>query len=209
MAETITDRKTHWENVYRSKLALETSWYQAEPRLSLDMIARTGINTDDAVIDVGGGTSLLVEFLLELGFRDLTVLDISAAALQQVCTRLGPKAREIKWIEVDITEFEPHKTFALWHDRAVFHFLTDAKDRKCYMDRLDKALKPGGRAIIATFAPDGPSRCSGLDIVPYDAAKLGRELGEKYRLEQQERETHITPAGGEQKFGFYCFRKMA
>lgn len=203
------DRKSHWESVYSSKSAQETSWYQLEPRLSLDLIDKTGVDKGQAIIDVGGGASVLVDFLLNRGYSDLTVMDISAAALQQARQRLGQKASAVDWIETDVTEFMPRKTFYLWHDRAVFHFLTDKEDRVHYLDALNEALKPGGWVIMAAFAPDGPEKCSGLQIVQYDAAKLGRQLGGKYRLERQEKEMHVTPAGQHQSFGFYCFRKMA
>lgn len=162
-----------------------------------------------AIIDVGGGASVLVDFLLNRGYSDLTVLDISLAAIQQARQRLDQKASAVDWIEADITEFVPRKTFDVWHDRAAFHFLTDKEDRVHYLHALNEALKPGSWVILAAFTPDGPERCSGLQIVQYDAAKLGNELGQKYRLERQEKEMHVTPAGHHQSFGFYCFRKMA
>jgi trans-aconitate methyltransferase len=203
------DRKSHWESVYSSKSAQETSWYQLEPRISLDWIEKTGVDKGQAIIDVGGGASVLVDFLLNQGYSDLTVMDISAAALKQARQRLDQKASAVDWIEADVTEFVPRKSFDVWHDRAVFHFLTEKKDRTRYLHALNEALKPGGWVIMAAFAPDGPEKCSGLQIVRYDAAKLGKELGGKYRLERQEKEMHVTPAGHHQSFGFYCFRKMA
>ena len=203
------DRKSHWESVYSSKSAQETSWYQLEPRLSLDLIEKTGIDKGQAIIDVGGGASVLVDFLLKLGYSDLTVMDISAAALQQARQRLDQKASAVDWIEADATEFVPRKTFELWHDRAAFHFLTEKEDRVRYLHALNRSLKSGGWVIMAAFAPDGPEKCSGLHIVQYDAAKMAKALGEMYRLERQKNEMHVTPAGHQQSFGFYCFRKMA
>lgn len=209
MGTTKSDRRAHWENVYSVKRAQETSWYQNKPRISLDMIQQSGIGKNAAMIDVGGGASRLVDYLLDLGFNDLSVLDISAAALKQARDRLGAAASGVEWIEADVTHYVPRRTYDLWHDRAAFHFLTDAGDRQSYVHTLSRALKPGGTAIIATFAPDGPEKCSGLNIVRYDSTSLGKELGTKYQLESREYERHVTPAQREQSFGFYCFRKMA
>ncbi len=204
-----SDRKRHWETVYGNKTAEETSWYQLFPRLSLSMIARAGVGRDAALVDIGGGASLLVDHLLDQGYRDLTVLDISAAALAQASSRLGQRAKRITWVEADVTVYEPSRQFDLWHDRAAFHFLTEAKDRKRYMTVLRKALAPGGQAIVATFAPGGPQKCSGLDIVQYDAGKLGDELGPEFTLQEQHQERHETPAGREQLFNFFRFQSLA
>jgi SAM-dependent methyltransferase len=199
------ERRRHWEGVYRSKQPIETSWYQATPTLSLQMIANTGAGFEEGVIDIGGGASLLVDHLLALGYRDLTVLDLAAEALDQARRRLGPNARRIEWLVADVTEYVPARTFAVWHDRAAFHFLTDPADRERYVGGLSAALEPGGQAIIAAFAPDGPTRCSGLDIVRYDADTLGAVLGAGFRLVEERRESHTTPQGREQRFGFYRF----
>jgi len=203
------DRRAHWERVYRGKQPTETSWYQAEPTLSLELIGNAGVGPGDGLIDVGGGASLLVDHLLARGYADVTVLDLSAEALQHARRRLGPDARRVAWIEADVTEFVPTRTFALWHDRAAFHFLTDPADRRCYVQVLQAALDPGGQAIIAAFAPDGPERCSGLDIVRYDADTLGAALGGEFRLLEERRESHLTPQGREQRFGFYRFQRGA
>jgi SAM-dependent methyltransferase len=203
------DNKTHWENAWRTKKAKETSWYQAVPTISLSMIRNSGLEHDAAVIDVGGGASLLVDHLLSDGYRDLTVLDISAAAIAQARARLGEHADRVKWVTSDITCFKPTRAFGLWHDRAAFHFLTDPADRERYVDVLYRSLAPGGQAIIASFAPGGPRRCSGLDIVQYDAQGLQAVLGEGMVLLEQEEEHHLTPAGAEQKFGFYRFGRVA
>jgi SAM-dependent methyltransferase len=203
------DRKQHWEAVYTGKAANETSWHQANPAASLSMIEAASGGRAASLIDVGGGASLLVDHLLELGYRDLTVLDIARSALDQARRRLGPKAAAVEWIESDVTQFKPDRTWAIWHDRAAFHFLIGAADRRRYVEVLNQALADGGQAIIAAFAPDGPARCSGLDVVRYDAASLGAELGDAFSLQEERFESHRTPAGREQRFGFYRFRKSA
>jgi trans-aconitate methyltransferase len=206
---TPSERQQHWEEVYRSKPAVETSWYQAEPTTSLDMIHNTGALADHGLIDVGGGASLLVDHLLQLGCRDLTVLDLSAEAMEQARQRLAAGARRVQWVVSDITEYVPDRHFGVWHDRAAFHFLTDPADRERYVQVLRSALWPGGQAIIAAFAPDGPERCSGLEIVRYDADAMGATLGNAFSLLEERRETHLTPLGREQRFGFYRFRYRA
>ena len=203
------DRKTHWEAVYSSRPVTETSWHQKDPRFSLSLIENAGVGTEAALIDVGGGASLLVDYLLESGYRDLTVLDISAAALEQARQRLGQAADQVNWIESDITVFRPQRQFELWHDRAVFHFLTDGQDRDSYVRVMNTALKVGGQAIIAAFALDGPKKCSGLDVVRYDRESLQSELGERFECLEADREEHETPAGRRQMFGFYRFRKIS
>ncbi len=208
MTKKDSDRRKHWDDVYSGKKAHETSWHQELPGLSLSMLAKAGLDHHASLIDIGGGASLLVDHLLELGCRDLTVLDISAAALEQARERLGNRASWVEWVVGDVTRYEPDRTFDLWHDRAAFHFLTSAEDRKHYVQVLCKALKPGGQAIIAAFALDGPEKCSGLDVVRYDGMKLSAELGPRLQLLDHEFETHITPAKREQRFGFYRFRRM-
>jgi len=201
------DRKQHWESVYGNKPAQQTSWYQKEPRLSLLMVANADLDHGAAMIDVGGGASLLVDYLLALGYRDLSVLDISRAALDQARTRLGKAASRINWIEADVTSYVADQQYDLWHDRAAFHFLTAKQDRLKYIRVLRKSLAPGGQAIMAAFALRGPEKCSGLDIVRYDAVKLGDELGPEFILEEQEEESHLTPANREQLFNFFRFRR--
>jgi trans-aconitate methyltransferase len=206
---TTGNRKQHWEGVYSAKQVHETSWHQDEPYLSLRMIENTKFDRSAAIIDVGGGASFLVDHLLDRSYKDLTVLDISAAALQQAQERLGEKAGRVEWVESDVTVYTPGRKFDLWHDRAAFHFLTSAEDRRRYLRVMREALKPEGQVIIASFAPDGPKKCSGLDIVQYDAQKMGEELGEDFVLQEQEWEKHQTPLGNEQQFGFYRFRRTA
>lgn len=199
----IDGRKQHWEQMYTSKSAQEVSWYQHAPRQSLDLIARTGIALNAAMIDVGSGASTLVDHLLDLGFEDISLLDISASAHAIVRARLGERADSIDWIETDITTFVPPKTYMLWHDRAVFHFLTEPADRAAYIRTLGSAMMPGGHVIMAAFAIGGPTRCSGLETVQYDAARLKAELGPNFVLHEQSDELHQKPAGGEQLFSFF------
>ena len=203
------DRKRHWEDVYVARRVQETSWHQDVPGPSLDMIATAAGDRKPALIDVGGGASMLVDFLLDQGFEDLTVLDISARALEQARQRLGPRASRVDWVEADVTAYAPTRSFGIWHDRAAFHFLTAREDRRCYVSVLEAALAPGGQAIIAAFAPDGPERCSGLDVVRYDAVGLAAELGPGFQLEETQSVRHLTPAGREQRFGFHRFRRVA
>jgi len=202
------DRKEHWEKTHATRRNRELSWYQKNPLVSLAMICRAGMDFDSPIIDVGSGASVLVDCLLDEGYEDLTVLDISGAALGKVRKRLGARAGLIKWIEQDITAFVAARTYAMWHDRAVFHFLTRERDRKLYVQALHLALQPGGQVLIAAFAVGGPEKCSGLDIVQYDAGKLTRELGAEFRLLEQEQENHLTSAGGSQKFGYYRFIRV-
>lgn len=200
------ERKTHWDKVYQDKSPLEVSWYQGKPALSLELIEHTGIAKTDAVIDIGGGASTLVDYLLEDGYSNLSVLDISAKALTHAQQRLGPRAQRVQWVISDITEFNPPVQYALWHDRAVFHFLTDPADRQRYVSALQNGLQHGGHLIMAAFAIGGPLKCSGLDIEQYDAEKLGRELGPAFELEEERAESHRTPDGREQKFGYFRYR---
>ncbi len=169
------------------------------------MISRANITADTPLIDVGGGASLLVDFLIEEGYRDLTVLDVSGVAIRKARRRLGDKASHVEWIEQDIISFEAPRKYGLWHDRALFHFLTLKEERRKYMQALRKALQGGGQAIISSFAVGGPERCSGLDIVQYDAVKLGRELGSGFTLLEQKEVLHLTPANKEQLFAYYRF----
>ncbi|HMO41646.1 MAG TPA: class I SAM-dependent methyltransferase [Kiritimatiellia bacterium] len=203
------DRKAHWQNVYQEKSPLDVSWYQKEPKLSLELIHRTGVSVDEPIIDVGGGASVLVDFLCKDGFTNLSVLDISENALADAKNRLGDLAKNIEWVESDVTEFNSSHKFTLWHDRAVFHFLTDESDRRKYVNALTQSLKAGGHLIIAAFAIGGPNKCSGLEIVQYDSSKLKAELGEKFELLEERNEIHITPANKEQKFMYFRFiRKL-
>jgi SAM-dependent methyltransferase len=199
-------RKEHWDRVYTQKPFNQTSWHQAIPRRSLLMIAQAASLTT-AIIDIGAGASLLVDHLLDRGFRDLSVLDVSGAALKQARSRLGERSKRLNWIEADVLEFIPGRSFGLWHDRAAFHFLTSMEDQQKYVSVLNQALEPGGQAIIATFSPEGPAKCSGLDIVQYNDSKMERVLGKSFRLLENQAELHVTPAGNEQAFNYFRFQK--
>ncbi len=198
-----SDRKEHWEKQYSDKSPSEVSWYQLEPTLSLRLIKETGIEKDEYIIDVGGGASNLVDHLHAAGYSRLAILDISKKSLELARQRLGTKADNTEWLEADITEFLPEHLYALWHDRAVFHFLTGKTDRIKYVQALKKAVRPQGHVVLAAFAIGGPTKCSGLDIVQYDASGLLYELGEEFRLVEEASETHMTPTGKEQKFSYF------
>jgi 2-polyprenyl-3-methyl-5-hydroxy-6-metoxy-1,4-benzoquinol methylase len=201
--------REHWERIYAAHSPLDVSWHQAEPRLSLELIGRTGMVPGGAVIDVGGGASLLVDRLLAQGQRRVAVLDLAENALAHARRRLGARAAEVEWYAQDVTTFSAPARFDVWHDRAVFHFLTRAAEREAYVRALRRGIGVGGQAIIAAFAPDGPVRCSGLDVVRYDGGALARELGAEFRLEESRAESHRTPAGGEQRFGYFRFLRVA
>jgi trans-aconitate methyltransferase len=181
------------------------SWYQRSPQLSLQMIAATGVAADGAIIDVGGGASTLVDKLLESGYSDVTVLDIASAALERSRARLGDAAKNVMWIEADILHFKPNRSFRLWHDRAVFHFLTEKSQQRHYADLLQKAIEPGGHLILATFGPDGPERCSGLPVQRYSTEELSRLLEPVFELQAQDLEEHKTPRGSVQQFLYTCW----
>jgi SAM-dependent methyltransferase len=200
-----TDRQAHWQNVYATKAEKEVSWFQESPVSSLDLIAATGIRSDAGIIDVGGGASRLVDSLLEKGFSRITVLDLSANALDEAKKRLGWRADGIDWIAADVTTWEPLRTYDLWHDRAAFHFLTEAADRNAYVVRLKNAVRAGGHVIIATFAPDGPERYSGLPTVRYDPEAVATALGREFELVDSRRHDHVTPGGNTQRFQFSRF----
>ena len=174
------DRKKHWGNVYQEKSPSDVSWYQKEPKLSLELIRCTQVASNEAIIDVGGGASVLVDHLCKECFTNLAVLDISGNAIATAKKRLGDSAKNIEWFESDITQFDAPQKFSLWHDRALFHFLTDPSDRKSYVKALKNALRPEGHLIIATFAIGGPEKCSGLKIVQYDSEKMIAELGDNF-----------------------------
>jgi SAM-dependent methyltransferase len=201
------NRQAHWENVYGTKGENEVSWFQENPAPSLDLIAATGIPVVAEIIDIGGGASRLIDGLIVRGFRHLTVLDLSGAALGVAKDRIGAAGATVQWVVADVTKWEPTQTYDLWHDRAAFHFLTEDRDRAAYVARLERSLKVGGYAIIATFALDGPERCSGLPVMRYDSVSLGQILGRTYQLVDTRRHVHATPWGTEQSFQFSVFRR--
>jgi len=206
-----TSRQAHWESVYSTKGENEVSWFQENPAPSLELIAQLGVAPASAIIDIGGGTARLVDHLVEQGFGDVTVLDLSGAALEVAKSRLkeryGARAHHIQWVVADATIWQPVRQYDLWHDRAAFHFLTDENDRAAYIERLARGLRAGGHAIIATFALDGPEKCSGLPVARYDSAGLGRTLGPMFTLRYTRRHEHATPWGSRQVFQFSVFRR--
>jgi SAM-dependent methyltransferase len=201
------DRRAHWDSVYRTKREDEVSWFQASPILSLDLIHAAGVERRASIIDVGGGASRLVDALIDEGFTNLTVLDVSEAATETAKARLGVRASGVTWIVADATKWEPRGTHDLWHDRAAFHFLTAPEDRAAYAQRVLRAVRPGGHVIIGTFALDGPERCSGLLVVRHDAESIGTMLGPSFELIETRRHDHQTPMGGSQKFQFSRFQR--
>ena len=202
------DKQSHWQRVYETKSATEVSWYQPEPRVSLELIDNTGVSRDASILDVGGGASTLIDGLLAKGYRRLGVLDIAEAALAASKQRLGKAADEVEWFVSDVRDFQSPHLWDLWHDRAVFHFLTEAADRRAYRDVLLSSVPPGGQVIMATFALSGPEKCSGLEVVRYDAAGLLRELGDGVALEETRQESHHTPGGKVQDFLYCRFRRV-
>jgi SAM-dependent methyltransferase len=200
-------KKTHWETIYTETDPTQVGWFQPLPEMSLNLVEASGVSNEGRIIDVGGGASVLVYYLLQRDFTDLTVLDLSAAALEKSKTQVGAQASRVNWIAEDITKVEFEKPFDLWHDRAVFHFLTDRDDRERYIRNLKAGLKPGGHLIMATFALDGPEKCSGLPVQRYDDDTLCGELGVDFALVQSGTETHVTPYGKEQKYIFCLFTR--
>jgi 2-polyprenyl-3-methyl-5-hydroxy-6-metoxy-1,4-benzoquinol methylase len=204
-----SERQAHWTKVYEEKAPSDVSWYQAEPEPSLRALERFGVSSSSSLIDVGGGASNLVDALLSRGWTDLTVLDIAPSALEAAKARLGRKAADVQWQVADVTDWHPARRYDVWHDRAVFHFLTAPEQREAYRQALLAGLSPGGILIMATFALDGPERCSGLPVERYDADKLARELGPPLELLESWREEHTTPWGASQAFTWCAFRSVA
>jgi 2-polyprenyl-3-methyl-5-hydroxy-6-metoxy-1,4-benzoquinol methylase len=196
----------HWDAAY-ARGPEAVSWFQEQAAVSLRLIDGLGLAAEAPVIDVGGGASPLAGALLDRGLRDITVLDISAHALSAARDRLGPRAAAVTWLQADLRTFTPARRYALWHDRAVLHFLTDPEDRRGYARCVADAVAPGGHAILATFALDGPERCSGLAVQRYDAAGLAALLGDRFDLVADEREQHRTPGGATQRFTWIVARR--
>ncbi len=200
--------REHWRKVFETRASSEVSWYQPHLATSLELIAKTGVTPDNRIIDVGGGDSTLVDDLIQRGFTNLTVLDIASSAMDRARQRLGDAGSRIEWKEGDIARTSlPEHQYDLWHDRAVFHFLVDEGARREYVSRASNAIKPGGHLIIATFASDGPERCSGLPTMRYSPEALAREFRQEFTLVESRNETHKTPAGKEQKFVYCWFRR--
>ena len=206
MNDSISQQLAHWETVYREKAAEAVSWFQREPAISLSLIHASGVGHDAPIIDVGGGASVLVDHLLELDFGNVTVLDIASNALAIAKKRLGPESRRVRWLVGDVTQFEADKPYALWHDRAVFHFLTNAAQQQAYRNVLRKSLSAQAQVVMGTFALDGPIKCSGLEVVQYDATRLCAVLGPEFILEEERRHAHQTPSGATQNFAWFRLR---
>jgi len=202
----IFDRKQHWEKIYSEKDEQKTSWFQPRPETSLALIEATGEPPSAPIIDVGGGTSRLVDHLLEAGWQDLTVLDISGTALETTRLRLGDRAESVRWLEADLLEDGLPGPWRIWHDRAVFHFLVEQAERQRYLEQLHANLAPGGHCIIATFGPEGPEACSGLPVQRYSPQALAQTLGRAFELQETREEQHRTPAGKVQSFVYCRFR---
>lgn len=200
-------RPEHWNSAHTNRSPEEMSWFQDAPELSLELLSMAGLNAASRVLDVGGGISRLADALLERGVKDVAVLDISEVALEHTRRRMGPDADRIEWIVGDVLDAPLPGERDLWHDRAVFHFLGDAEDRKRYVARLTETLPAGGHAVIATFAENGPEYCSGLPVTRYTASKIRAELGNAFDLVDERREDHTTPDGREQRFRYFLFRK--
>lgn len=192
--------KAHWQRVYRTKDPTTVSWYQPSPETSMTMIRSTGVAADAPLIDVGGGASTLVDTLLQSGYTDVSVLDVAGEALAHARRRLGDAAATVTWLEADVTAFVPERRYRLWHDRAVFHFLTEAAAVGRYLEVLGTALLPAGHFVLATFGSEGPKRCSGLDVHRYSIDELAGLLGGAFDLCSHEREDHTTPSGNRQQF---------
>lgn len=201
------ERGTHWDGVYRERTAEGMSWHQSRPEPSLTLLTEALPDPRSRVVDVGGGESLLVDRLLDLGYRRPAILDVSAVALERARQRLGPRADEVEWIRSDVTRWEPDGIWDGWHDRAVLHFLVDEGDRKRYRRVLDRATGPGSVAVIATFGPEGPTRCSGLPCVRYSSGEIEEWLGDRWRLEGSALVEHRTPWDAPQQFLFATLRK--
>ena len=198
------DAKTHWEHVYATKSANQVSWYRPHLDVSLDLVTKAVADRDARIVDVGGGEATLVDDLLAVGYRHVDVLDLSEKALQVAKDRLGEAAASVGWLRGDVTTyaFEVNH-YDLWHDRAVFHFLTEPTQRQAYVQQVMRAVKPGGHVIVATFGPEGPKQCSGLDVVRYDADSLHDQFGPRFELVEHQVEEHMTPNGTRQQF-IYC-----
>ena len=203
----MAERASLWDRVYATKATTDLGWYEREPTTSLRLIESVATDTTSAVIDVGGGASSLVDRLLERGFRDLTVLDVSQHALDQVRERLGDRGSNVNLVRPDVLTWEPDKPYDVWHDRAVFHFLIDPAERDRYVDIARRALRPDGAVVLGTFAEDGPTQCSGLPVARYSGADLASLFLPSFVLVEHEREEHVTPSGTVQPFTWVTLRR--
>ena len=202
------NRQQHWNTIYKSKPERDVSWFEAFPTVSLEMIEAIGLHPDTCIVDVGGGESRLIDALLAQGLACLAVLDVSGEALDHARARICDASRIVTWIEADVTGSWSLKPMDIWHDRAVFHFLVEAQDRRRYVAHLRDTLRVNGSAIIATFAPDGPETCSGLPVARYSPDALAAELGDEFSLIESRRHLHITPSGAVQSFQYSRFQRI-
>lgn len=204
------DHQAHWEKVFTTRQSSEVSWYQATPVRSIELLREAGANPSSDIIDVGGGDSTLVDAVVSGDLGHITVLDISAAALDRARARLASRACEVTWLHADVTRVDlPERAFDVWHDRAVFHFLTTPVERARYIATATASLRPGGFLLIATFAADGPTRCSGLEVARYSVGELVQEFGDDFVLRRDGADVHRTPAGVEQRFTVAMFERRA
>lgn len=202
------DTKTHWDKIYSTTAPDAVSWYRAHLETSLALVERAAPDRSSAIIDIGAGESTFVDDLLRRGYQDLTVLDVSQTAIDATKKRLGATAEQVHWLVGDILEMPLRPSaYDLWHDRAVFHFLTDPKQRDAYVRQVARAVKPGGHVIVSTFGPEGPAKCSGLEVMRYDADSLHGEFGARFRLVESSKELHQTPRGATQQF-LYCYCRL-
>lgn len=202
----MNSRKKHWETVYQTKDHKKVGWYQESPEISLELLSKINATPEQSVIDIGCGASYLVDNLLEKGFRKITLVDISSHVLEIVRQRLGGKGDIPIYLSEDVTHLSVTETSDVWHDRAVFHFLTESLDREHYMSALSNALSANGRAIIGTFSLNGPNSCSGLDVIQYDEDKMTNELPDSLELESAITDIHIMPGGSEQEYKYFIIK---
>lgn len=200
-------RKQHWEKVYQTKRAEEVSWYKPDPKTSLDLILSLHPDPQEAIIDAGGGDSVLVDKLLALNFKNITVVDISAKALERAQQRLGDQAQVVEWVASDILDFDTEKRFDIWHDWATFHFLTEEKDIRKYAEVATRLIKPGGHLILATFSLEGPKQCSGLPVTGYCADSIAKVFAKDFVLIKSHQEDHVTPFQKKQNFLYALLHK--
>lgn len=202
------DRKKHWEKIYETKELKDVSWYQPTPETSLSFFKQFNVPVNGKIIDVGGGDSLLVDHLLDMGYKDITVLDISEAALERAKKRLGTKAEMVKWIVADAATFKPTEKYDFWHDRAAFHFLTQEQEIENYLDTVQKSIKPTGVLVIGTFSEQGPKKCSGIEIKQYSEKSMIERLQKFFEKIKCITVDHKTPFDTIQNFVFCSFRKL-
>ncbi len=202
------DKKTHWENIYQTKELENVSWYQPKPQTSIELIEKHAQSKHDAIIDIGGGDSFLAESLLDLGYRNITILDISSTAIERAKTRMGERANQVNWIVSNILEYQPTEKYSIWHDRAAFHFLNQQDEIQQYVAIANESIVDDGALVIGTFSVDGPLKCSGIDITQYAESTLEQTFDHHFKLESTFRIDHPTPFDTQQNFLFGTFKKL-